>query len=104
MLRGQGSLLVFLEFQQEAWDSSAGTLGNSGSLSCCLWEVKSPFDLREGARDCSGVSAGESGLSSHGMGDLKVFLELRQDGWFPSICDGDIREPLFCLWQSQFSF
>lgn len=29
---GQGNLLIFLELQQEVWDPSPGTVGNSGSL------------------------------------------------------------------------
>ena len=32
MMHGQGNLLIFLELQQEVWDPSPGTVGNSGSL------------------------------------------------------------------------
>ena len=59
MSRGRGSLLVFLELWREAWDSFEDTPTNSGSISCCLREVKSPFQLRGRAWDCSGVSAGD---------------------------------------------
>ena len=94
----------FLEMRREAWDSFSGTPGNSGSLSCCLKEVKSPFELRGGVQDRSGISAGESGLNSDGMGDLKVFLELRQEVWVPWSCDGDLSEPLILSLASQESF
>ena len=93
-----------LELRQEAWDSSPVTTGYSGSLSCCLREVKSPFELRGGARDCSGVTAGESGLNSHGRGNLKVFLELQQEVWVLSSCHGDLREHLMLSLGSQESF
>ena len=66
--------MVCLELQQEAWGSSAGTTGRSGSLLCCLREVKSPFELRVRARECSEFTAGESGLNSRGKVNLKVFL------------------------------
>ena len=78
--------------------------GNSGNLSCCLGEVKSPFKLRGRARECSGFMAGESGLSSHGRGNLKVFLELPQEVWVPSSCHRDLREPLMLSLGSQESF
>ena len=78
--------------------------GNSGSLSCCLREVKSPFKLQGRARECSGVMAGESGLNSHGRGNLKVFLELRQEVWVSSSCHRDLREPLMLSLGSQESF
>ena len=81
-----------------------GPPGNSGSLSCCLREVKSPFELRGGARDRSGVLTGESGFNSHGRGDLNMFLKLRQDVWIPSSCNGDLREPLILSLASQEYF
>ena len=102
--QGLGNLLVFLKLRREAWDSSAATLGNSGSLSCCLREVKSPFELRGGARDHSGVSAGESGFNLHGRGYLNMFLKLWQDIWIPSSCNGDLREPLILSLASQECF
>ena len=74
------------------------------SLSCCLREVKSPFELQGCARECSGVTAGESGLNLHGRGNLKVFLELRQEVWVPSSYHGDLREPLMLSLGSQESF
>ena len=84
--------------------SSAGTNGSSGSLSCCLREVKSLFELRGQVREYSGVTAGESGLDSHGRGNRKVFLELRQEVWVPSSCHGDVRETLMLSLGSQESF
>ena len=84
--------------------SSVGTNGSSGSLSCCLREVKSLFELRGQVREYSGVTAGESGLDSHGRGNLKVFLELWQKVWVPSSCHGDLREPLILSLGSQESF
>ena len=104
MSQGLGNLLVFFKLLREAWDSSAATLGNSGSLSCCLREVKSPFELQGGARDRSGVLTGESGFNSHGRGDLNMFLKLRQDVWIPSSCNGDLREPLILSLASQEYF
>ena len=89
---------------QETWGSSAGTTGRSGSLSCCLREVKSPFQFRSRVRECSGFMAGESGLNSHGRGNLKVFLELGQEVWVISSCHGDLREPLMLSLGSQESF
>ena len=87
--------------QREAWDSSPGTTGNLGSHSCCLRALKSPPELRGGVRGCSGVIAGESGLNLNGRGNLKVFLELRQEVWVPSSCDGDLREPIVLSLGSQ---
>ena len=84
--------------------SSAGTTGSSGSLSRCLRKVKSLFELRGQAREYSGVTQGESGLNSHGRGNLKVFLELWQEVWVPSSCHGDLREPLMLSLGSQESF
>ena len=79
MARGRGNILVYLKLWWEAWDSSPANPGNSGSLSCCVREVKPPFELQRGARDYSGVTAGESGLNSHGRGNLNGFLELWQE-------------------------
>ena len=56
MSRRRGNLLVFLELQQ--WDSSPANLWNSGSLTCCLREVKSPCELRGASQDSFSVSAG----------------------------------------------
>ena len=102
--RWRGNLLVCLELRREAWDSSPSTTRNSGSLLCCLREVKSPFELRGRVRECSGVTAGESGLNSHWRGHLKVFLELRQEVWVPLSYHGDLREPLMLFLGSQESF
>ena len=96
--------MVCLKLQQEAWDSSPCTMGNSGSLLCCLREVKSAFELQGQAQKCSGVMAGESGLNSHGRVNPKVFLELRQEVWVPASCHGDLREPLMLSLGNQESF
>ena len=96
--------MVCLQLQREAWGSSAGTTGSSGSLSCCLREVTSPFELLGRAQECSGVTAGELSLNSHGRGNLKVFLELWQEVWVPSSCHGDVRETLMLSLGSQESF
>ena len=96
--------MVCLELWREAWGSSAGATGRSGSLSCCLREVKSPFKLRGPAQECSRVTAGKSGLNSHGRGNLKVFLDLRQEVWVPLSCHGDLREHLMWSLGSQECF
>ena len=65
-------------------------------------KVKSPFKLLGRVRECSGFTAGESGLNSHGKGNLKVFLELRQEVWVPSSCHWDLRERLSLGSQESF--
>ena len=73
--------MVCLELWREAW-----------YLLCRYHqEIREPLVLPQGsqvsiqvesastgvrARECSGVTVGESGLNSHGKGNLKVFLEL----------------------------
>ena len=44
------------------WGFSRGTTGSSGSLSCGNREVRSPWAGQGGARHCSQVRVGESGL------------------------------------------
>ena len=39
------NLLGFLELQQETRGSSRVVMGTSGTRSCCLRKVKSPFEL-----------------------------------------------------------
>ena len=39
------NLVMFLEFQQEAWGSTLVATGTSGILLYCLGKVKSPFEL-----------------------------------------------------------
>ena len=46
------------------WGFSQGTTGSSGSLSCGVREVKSPYEWRGGARQCSRVMVVESGLNA----------------------------------------
>ena len=46
------------------WGFSQGTTGSSGSLSCGVREVKSPYEWRGGARHCSRVMVVESGLNA----------------------------------------
>ena len=76
-----GNIMVFLELRQEACGSSRVVMGTSGNLSCCLREVKSPFELPGGAWDCSRVTAGDSGLISYCGGNLVVFLKLWREYW-----------------------
>ena len=51
--------MLFLELRQEVLDSSRVGTGNSGNLSCCLIEVRPPFELREAHQDFSRVAAGD---------------------------------------------
>ena len=88
--------------------------GGLGFLCRYHRELREPLVLPQGsqvsiqvarpAQECSRVMAGESGLNSHGKGNLKVFLELRQGMWVPSSCHGDLREPLMLSLGSQESF
>ena len=56
--------MVYLELRQKDWGFSRVTMGNSGSLLCCLREVQSPFECK---------------------GERKIALESRQ-GNRASIC------------------
>ena len=47
---------------EPVWDFSRGMTGSSGSLSCGAREVRSPWAGQGGARHCSPVRVGESGL------------------------------------------
>ena len=55
-LRGESP--GFLESRQDTWSSSRVATGTSGTRSCCLRKVKSPFELRGAFRDSSPVGAG----------------------------------------------
>ena len=57
--------MVFLKLHLEASGASPIVAGTSGSLSCCLRKVKSPFELRGGTRDCYQVTTGEWSLILH---------------------------------------
>ena len=61
------------------WGFSRGTTGSSGSLSCGNREVRSPWAGQGGARHCSQVRVGESGLMTGRKRTLDVFLGLRQE-------------------------
>ena len=52
--------MVFLELRWKAWGSSPVAMVTSANLSFCLREVKSPFELQGGVRDCSPDAAGEN--------------------------------------------
>ena len=52
------NLLVFLELWQETWGSSQIMTGTSGTRSCCLSKVQSPYELRGASWDSSPVAAG----------------------------------------------
>ena len=56
MLKGESP--EFLEYKQDTWISSRVAMGTSGTRSCCLWNVKSLFELQRASRDSSPVSAG----------------------------------------------
>ena len=70
---------------------------------CYLQKVKSTFELRGQAQECSGVTGGGSGLISHGRGNLHVFLELWPEVWVPSSFHWDLNEPLMLSLGSQES-
>ena len=53
----------FYELPQDTWNSSRVATGTSGTRSCCLRKVKSPFELGGASRDSSLVSAGHKALS-----------------------------------------
>ena len=59
-LKLRGNFMVFLELQWKAWGSSPVVMVTSANLSFCLREVKSPFELQEGVRDCPPDAAGEN--------------------------------------------
>ena len=69
----------FLELRQKAWGSSKFLQVNLGNLACCLKVVKSPFELRGSAQDCSRVTAGEIGHISPRRDYLMLFLKLRPE-------------------------
>ena len=52
--------MVFLELRWKAWGSSPVAMVTSANLSFCLREVKSPFELQGGVRDCPPDAAGEN--------------------------------------------
>ena len=52
------SCVDFLGLWREAWGFISSWDGSSGTGSCCLWNVKSPFDLRGDSQDTSPVGAG----------------------------------------------
>ena len=58
---------------------SRGRTARSGSLSWGAREVGSPCEWRGGARHCSRVMGGESGLETCWRRSLEVFLGLRQE-------------------------
>ena len=69
----------FLELRQKAWGSSKFLKVNLGNLACCLKVVKSPFELRGSAQDCSRVTAGEIGHISPRRVYLMLFLKLQPE-------------------------
>ena len=48
----------FLKLWKDTWNSSQVEMGTSGTCSCCLRKVKSPFELQGASRDSSLVGAG----------------------------------------------
>ena len=55
----RGDVMVFLQLLQEALAFSQIATGTSGSLSCCLREVRPPFKLGGAPQDSSRVAVGE---------------------------------------------
>ena len=52
------NLLVFLDLQQETWNSSRVMAGTSRIHSCGLWKVQYPCELQGASRDSSPVASG----------------------------------------------
>ena len=44
--RSGENLLVFLDLRQKPWGSSLVMKGTSGTRSCCIMKVKSPWEVR----------------------------------------------------------
>lgn len=59
---GRGNILVYLKLWWERLGIPLQLTQVTQGACRCLREVKSPFELQRGARDYSGVTAGESGL------------------------------------------
>ena len=99
--------------------------GNSGRLSCCPREVRSPFELRGGAGHCSRVTAGQIDLiyacvqkvhvplqcqqgsrgCIHGLpGESGLVSSGSQQFHFLSSCNGDLLEPIEWTKGSQASY
>ena len=102
----RGDLLVFLEFRQGPWGSSGIATGTSGNLSCCLREVKSPFE-RE-VKIALEVLQGNR-ASSRVEGDISwvfffFFSSCGGSMGFLSNCKEDLREPSMLPQGSQASF
>ena len=83
------------------WVFSRGTKGNSGSLSCCAREVRSPFELQWDARHCSRVMVGDQASRRVEEGISRYFSICSRRPWVPSTCAGDLRELLKVPMKSQ---
>ena len=70
----------------------------SRNLFCCLREVKFPFELQGGVRDCPRGTAGENGLNLHRGRKSPDASRIAAGRFvFPSICAGDVRDLSCCL-------
>ena len=74
------------------------TTGSSGSLSCGVREVKSPYEWRGGACHCSRVMVVESGLNAmkkdaRGLSRVVEFSRLRYWGGLTFPSPGDLPDP-----------
>ena len=86
LLRGESR--GFYKLRPDIWNSSGVATGTSGTHSCCLRKVKSPFKLGGASRDSSPVSAGHRASSPVEFGtsgflfssdmDLGVPMEFQQ--------------------------
>ena len=74
-----GASCWFSRAGEPVWDFSRGMTGSSGSLSCGARKVRSPWAGQGGARHCSQVRVGESGLMTGRKRTLDVFLGWRQE-------------------------
>ena len=73
-----GASCAFSRGAVPGWGFSQDTMGSSGSLSCGDRKVRSPCTCGGGARHCSRVMVGESGLKTRRR-TLKVFLGSQQE-------------------------
>ena len=96
--------MLLFELRQEVWDSSLVTTGYSGSLSCCLREVKSPFELR-GERGIALESRQGNQASIRMEGGIsKCFSSCGRKCGFPRVAKGTCGSLSCCLWEIRNSF
>ena len=102
--RDEGGISFFLNLQREVWGFSRVMTQNSGSLSCCLREVQSPFEY-EGEHEIALESWQGNRASIHvERGICRSFSSRGRKLWIHSSCDSDLWEPLMVPMGSQESF